>query len=200
MGPTMDGIAGVQARIQDIISQFEGPPAQSPDSSASSTSSSSGASSTTDFATALAQAQATSATDASGTVPASGGTLNRAGVDPVQWAKDFLTQLGAPVTGPNVQAITAWEQAEGTKAAFNPLATTQSGFTGETQFNSVGVKNYTSYQDGLAANVKVITNGLYSNIISALQQGTDAMAVAKAIAASPWGTGTGVERVLSSQS
>jgi hypothetical protein len=46
----------------------------------------------------------------------------------------------------------------------------------------------------------VITNGLYSNIISALQQGTDAMAVAKAIAASPWGTGTGVERVLSSQS
>ena len=62
------------------------------------------------------------------------------------------------------------------------------------------MKNYTSYQDGLAANVKVITNGLYSNIISALQQGTDAMAVAKAIAASPWGTGTGVERVLSSQS
>jgi hypothetical protein len=195
----MDGIASVQARIQDIISQFEGPPAQSADSSTSSTSSS-GASSTTDFATALAQAQASSGTGASTSIPASGGGLNRAGVDPVQWAKDFLTKLGVPVTGPNVQAITAWEQAEGTKAAFNPLATTQGGFAGETQFNSVGVKNYTSYQDGLDANVKVITNGLYPNIIAALQQGTDAMAVAKAIAASPWGTGTGVERVLSSQS
>jgi hypothetical protein len=194
----MDGIASVQARIQDIISQFEGPPAQSADSSTSSTSSS-GATSTTDFATALAQAQAASPTDPSASVPASSGTLNRAGVDPVQWAKDFLTKLGAPVTGPNVQAITAWEQAEGTKAAFNPLATTQGGFAGETQFNSVGVKNYTSYQDGLDANVKVITNGLYPNIIAALQQGTDAMAVAQAIAASPWGTGTGVERVLSSQ-
>jgi hypothetical protein len=191
----MDGIASVQARIQDIISQFEGPPAQVPDSSTSS----SGASSPTDFATALAQAQAASSTDASASVPASSGTLNRAGVDPVQWAKDFLTQLGAPVSGANVQAITAWEQAEGTKAAFNPLATTQGGFAGETQFNSVGVKNYTSYQDGLDANVKVITNGLYPNIIAALQQGTDAMAVARAIAASPWGTGTGVERVLSSQ-
>jgi hypothetical protein len=181
----MDGIAGVQARIQDIISQFEGPPAQS------------SVPSTTDFATALAQAQ--SGSGASASVPAASGTLNRAGVDSVQWAKDFLTKLGAPVTDPNVQAITAWEQAEGTKAAFNPLATTQGGFTGETQFNSVGVKNYTSYQDGIDANVKVITNGLYPNIIAALQQGNDAMAVAKAIAASPWGTGTGVERVLTSR-
>jgi hypothetical protein len=183
----MDGIAGVQARIQDIISQFEGPPAQT------------AAPSTTDFATALAQAHASSSTGANASVPAASGTLNRAGVDSTQWAKDFLTKLGAPITGPNVQAITAWEQAEGTKAAFNPLATTQGGYAGETQFNSVGVKNYTSYQDGIDANVKVITNGLYPNIIAALQQGTDAMAVAKAIAASPWGTGTGVERVLSSQ-
>ena len=91
----------------------------------------------------------------------------------MQWAKDFLTRLGAPITAPNVQAITAWEQAEGTKAAFNPLATTQSGFAGETQFNSVGVKNYVSYQDGLDANVKVINNGLYPNILAALQQGND---------------------------
>ena len=117
----------------------------------------------------------------------------------MQWAKDFLTRLGAPITSSNVQAITAWEQAEGTKAAYNPLATTQSGFAGETQFNSVGVKNYVSYQDGLDANVKVINNGLYPNILAALQQGNDPMAVAKAIAASPWGTGSGVERVLNAQ-
>ena len=64
----------------------------------------------------------------------------------------------------------------------------------------MGVKNYASYQDGLDANVKVITNGLYGNILSALQQGNDADAVARAVANSPWGTGTGVERVLASQS
>jgi hypothetical protein len=185
----MDGIAGVQARIQDIVGQFERPPMKATDDSSS------------DFATALAKAQAPDATTAgaSATVPATGGALNRAGVDSMQWAKDFLTQLGAPVTASNVQAISAWEQAEGTKATFNPLATTQGGYAGETQFNSVGVKNFATYQDGLDANVKVITNGLYGNILTALQQGNNAMAVAQAVANSPWGTGTGVERVLSSQ-
>jgi|tagenome__1003787_1003787.scaffolds.fasta_scaffold20644786_2 hypothetical protein len=186
----MSGIADVQTRIQDIVARFEGPPAKTTADS-----------STTDFAAALAKAQAP--TSASGADPTTGtspsGTLNRAGVDPTQWAQDFLTALGAPVTPSNVQAISAWEQAEGTKAAFNPLATTQGGYTGETQFNSVGVKNFATYDDGIAANVKVITNGLYGNILSALQQGTSAMDVAQAVAASPWGTGTGVERVLSSQ-
>ena len=192
----MDGIAGVQARIQDIITQFNGPPAAATDPSSPSGAS---GSSSTDFASALAQAQSSTASS-SASVPASSGAVNRAGVDAVQWAKDFLTQIGAPITASNVQAITAWEQAEGTKAAYNPLATTQGGFAGETQFNSVGVKNYVSYQDGLAANVKVINNGLYPNILAALQQGNDAMAVAQAIANSPWGTGKGVERVLMSQS
>src|SRR4051812_11878264 len=139
----MDGISGVQARIQDIITQFQGPPPAAPDASGSSTASSSSAPTAaggSTFASALAQAQSASA--AGSAVAPSGGALNRAGVDPVQWAKDFLTKIGAPITPSNVQAITAWEQAEGTKAAFNPLATTQGGFAGETQFNSVGVKNY----------------------------------------------------------
>jgi hypothetical protein len=200
----MDGIAGVQARIQDILSQFNGPPAAVSDPSTSDAASSSPATSTTagtsDFAAALAQAQASSTGATSAGVPASTGTLNRAGVDPVQWAKDFLAKLNMPVTAENVRAITAWEQAEGTKASYNPLATTQGGFAGETTFNSVGVKNFADYQDGLDANVKVITNGLYGNILSALQQGNDANAVAQAVANSPWGTGTGVERVLASQS
>jgi hypothetical protein len=192
----MDGIAGVHARIQDILTRFDGPPAAitGTASGTSSNGDSSIAAGTTDFAAALAQAQSAGAT-----VPASTGTPNRAGVDPVQWAKDFLTRLDAPTTPENVRAITAWEQAEGTAAAYNPLATTQGGFAGETQFNSVGVKNYMSYQDGLDANVKVINNGLYSNILAALRQGNSATAVAQAIADSPWGTGPGVERVLASQ-
>ena len=60
------------------------------------------------------------------------------------------------------------------------------------------MKNYTSYEDGLAANAKVIQNGLYSNILAALQSGNNAMAVAQAIKASPWGTGGLVEKILSS--
>ena len=194
----MDGIASVQARIQDIISQFQGPPAASPVDSVDAADSTAAGGRRQLRLRVGARAGAVVRRDRRDAVPAATGTLNRAGVDPVQWAKDFLTRLGAPITASNVQAITAWEQAEGTKAAFNPLATTQGGYAGETTFNSVGVKNYASYQDGLDANVKVINNGLYRNILAALQQGTNAQAVAQAVANSPWGTGTGVERVLAS--
>jgi len=197
----MDGIAGVRARINDILTQFQGPPV-SPDATTANGTSTAGAPTTapsaTDFATALAQAQGSPAMS-NVPAPTSNGRLNRAGVDPVQWANDFLKRLNAPITSENVRAITAWEQAEGTAARFNPLATTQGGFSGETIFNSVGVKNYTSYADGLDANVKVINNGLYSNILAALQRGDDAHAVAHAIANSPWGTGALVDKILSAQ-
>ncbi|HET9731030.1 MAG TPA: hypothetical protein VFR41_16485 [Acidimicrobiia bacterium] len=186
----MDGIAAVEARIQEITGRFGG-------ASSGGALGSRGASAAdaVSFADALAGAQQTAAASA----PLATGTTNRAGVDPVQWARDFLTQLGMPVTSENVRAIAAWQQAEGTAAQFNPLATTQAGFAGETRFNSVGVKNYASYADGITANVRAITNGLYSNILGALQQGTSAMDVAQAIANSPWGTHDGVIRVLQSQ-
>ena len=186
---SMDGIEQVQARIQEITSRFRigatggvlgTPPTKDP----------------TSFADTLAGAQATTPLPA----PKSSGALNRAGVDSVQWARDFLTRLGMPITNDNVRAVTAWQQAEGTAAHFNPLATTQSGYAGETRFNSVGVKNYATYADGIDANVKAITNGLYGNVLAALRAGNSAEAVAQAIANSPWGTHDGVLRVLHSQS
>ena len=79
------------------------------------------------------------------------------------------------------------------------MATTQGGFAGESKFNSVGVKNYASYQDGIAANVHALTNGRYANILSALGAGNSAVAVAQAIKDSPWGTGGLVLKVLGAQ-
>ena len=186
----MDGIAAVQARIQEILGSLGSTAGVGGRLGAPETQDNTDTSS---FANALSQAQS-----ANTPVPASTGDLNRAGVDPAQWAKDFLTKLGMPITGENVRAIKAWEKAEGTAADFNPLATTQSGFAGETRFNSVGVKNYASYEDGLNANIKAISNGLYGHILDALRAGNDAGAVATAIANSRWGTGHLVERVLAS--
>src|SRR5262249_33658605 len=141
----------------------------------------------TGFADLLAKAQDTTGSGSTSTaVPPSGTDLNRAGVNSVQWAKDFLTRINKPLTRENIRAVVAWEKAEGTSARFNPLATTQGGFAGATSFNSVGVKNYVSYEDGIAANAKVIQNGLYSNILAALSNGNSATAVAQAIKASPW--------------
>ena len=204
----MDGIAAVQARIQQIQSAFGARSAGGVLGTSDPTAPTDSAQNPASFADALAQAQGTPATGALGTagtassamgVPTSSGNLNRAGVDSVGWARDFLTKLNMPVTSENVRAISAWEQAEGTKASFNPLATTQSGFAGETRFNSVGVKNYATYQDGIDANVHAITNGRYTNVLDALRAGNSAQAVAQAIADSPWGTHGGVLRVLASQ-
>jgi hypothetical protein len=191
----MDGIGQIQARIQEITGRFRiggavgvlgtPPPKDDPANQ-------------TNFADSLATAQATATPSTA--APASTGQLNRAGVDPVQWARDFLTRLNMPITNDNVRAVAAWEQAEGTAARFNPLATTQSGFQGETRFNSVGVKNYATYDDGINANVRAITNGLYGNVLDALRAGNSAERVGQAIADSPWGTHGGVLRVLHSQS
>jgi hypothetical protein len=181
-GRTIDGIQAVQARIaqiQQMVASLE--PSGVP-SAGSSTATSSGT--------------ATGAVDASSGTFAAAMNTAQAG-DKQQWANAFLTRLGMPVTSENVRAVVAWEKAEGTKAQFNPLATTRS-MPGATNFNSVGVKNFASYGDGIEANAAALTNGRYGNILAALRQGNSAVAVAQAVANSPWGTGNGVLRVLQS--
>ncbi|GIU88537.1 MAG: hypothetical protein KatS3mg009_3052 [Acidimicrobiia bacterium] len=190
---TVDGIAGVRARVAEIVARFQAPPVAGGVLGPGEADASAGS----DFAAALARAGAPTA--GAGSAPEATGTRNAAGVDPVRWAHDFLERLGMPRTAENVRAVVAWQQAEGTRARFNPLATTQGGFEGATRFNSVGVKNYASYEDGLAANVRAITNGRYGAILDALRRGDSAMAVAEAIRSSPWGSGDLVVRILREQ-
>ncbi len=112
-------------------------------------------------------------------------------VTQVTWAKALLKDLGMPLTADNVAAIVAWEMAEGghwyNDARYNPLNTTQN-MPGATVFNSVGVKAYTSWAQGMRATVITMHNGFYGGILAALRDGDDAEAVAAAVASSPWGT------------
>ena len=114
-------------------------------------------------------------------------------VTQITWAQALLKSMGLPLTADNVAAIVAWEMAEGghwyNTAYYNPLNTTQS-MPGATVFNSVGVKAYKSWKQGLDATVITLRNGYYGGILDALQRGNDAQAVADAVAASPWGTGS----------
>ena len=182
----MDGIQAVQARIAEIQRTFAPPTVAASTTDSGSTSSTSG----TDFASLLADATGNAAGSTASTTSSFTPSTDR-----TQWATDLLNRLGMPVTGENIKALAAWAQAEGTKASYNPLATTQS-MPGATSFNSVGVRNYVSYADGIQATAQTLTNGHYPNILAALRSGTSAVTVAQAVANSPWGTGQGVLRVI----
>jgi peptidoglycan hydrolase CwlO-like protein len=112
---------------------------------------------------------------------------------PRSWAQALLRNLALPSTVANQRAIVAWEAAEGghwfNTAHFNPLNTTQSA-PGATAMNSVGVKAYVSWEQGMRATITTLYNGFYAGILAALRRGDDAQAVADAVAASPWGTGS----------
>lgn len=115
--------------------------------------------------------------------------------DTGNFAEDILKGIGAPVTSENVRVIEAWMRAEGGASHNNPLNTTQDA-PGASNFNDVGVKTYSSYQQGVQATIQTLLNGLYGNIIDALKRGNSAKAVADAIAASPWGTGGLVQQIV----
>lgn len=124
--------------------------------------------------------------------------LAPSGVDPLTFGRDLLSRVGAPVTEDNLTAVSAWIKAEGTSASFNPLATVRKA-PGATDFNTTGVKNFVSYAQGVETTAQALTNGLYTNVLSALYKGDDPYAVADAIADSPWGSGGLVRSVLESR-
>jgi peptidoglycan hydrolase CwlO-like protein len=140
-------------------------------------------------AAARAAAAAARRAAAAGYHPVSG---TAGAYSPTSWAQALLGYLGLPRTSQNLTAITAWELAEGgnwfNSARYNPLDTTMPE-PGATDMNSVGVKAYTSWAEGFTATVATLRNGLYGPILAALQKGDGALAVAEAVAASPWGTG-----------
>ena len=105
------------------------------------------------------------------------------------WADLLLKVLGAPTCRENQVVVVAWQVQEFTQAAWNPLATTHR-MAGSTSFNSVGVQNYVSLEQGLEATKETIEHGWsvygYGAIVSSLRACASAMATAHAIAASSW--------------
>lgn len=130
------------------------------------------------------------ASASAGPPPAAGASPTN--MTPYTWAVAFLQGLGMPTTGTNIEFIMSWEQAEGghwsDAARFNPLNTTQPGYGG-VGINSVGVKAYPSWSAGLQANIQVIKNGYYTQILNGLRQGNaNPNDLATYVTNSPWGT------------
>lgn len=112
-----------------------------------------------------------------------------AGVSFGRWAELLLSRLGAPICQDNLIAVVAWESAEGTAAAYNPLATTHD-FPGATDFNSVGVKNYPSLGDGIQATIDTLVLGSptygYGAVLASISTCAPAESTGAAINASSW--------------
>lgn len=123
-----------------------------------------------------------------------------------QWGALLLQRIGAPVCANNVVSVVAWAAQEGTTAGWNPLATTY-GMPGSTRFNSHGVQNYASLEQGLEATVRTIEQGWsvhgYGAIVEALHRCARPIESARAIRASNWCAGcaegryvTGIVRAI----
>ena len=106
-----------------------------------------------------------------------------------EWAHAFLRVMGAPVCHENLVVTIAWQAQEGTQAAWNPLATTHR-MDGSTDFNSVGVQNFQSLEQGLQASQETIDNGWdvyrYGAIIRSMRDCADPLDTARTIADSSW--------------
>lgn len=104
-----------------------------------------------------------------------------------EWAQFFLKEMRAPVARNNLIVVVAWEVAEYTQAQWNPLATTYP-MPGATEFNSHGVRNYVSLEQGLDATRLTLSHCCYGYeaIIANLVRNADPMTTGEAINQSRW--------------
>lgn len=108
-----------------------------------------------------------------------------------QFAKRLLNAFGLKVTQRRLNALIAWESAEGTKAKFNPLATTKVE-PGATDYNTTHVKNYPNLDTGVRATHDTLAEHHgqgYEPIVKGLIDNEPAHDILMAVARSSWGTG-----------
>ena len=134
------------------------------------------------------------------------GGMAKSNVDIAQWSADFLRRVGAPVTTANLELMSAWIKAEGTRASFNPLAVVSKPRDGAealgqwSDFNSTGVKNFANYEQGMRMNVYHMQNHA-KGVLNALRGGKNPYQVAEAIERmyANWGGTTATRSVLKSR-
>jgi peptidoglycan hydrolase-like protein with peptidoglycan-binding domain len=116
--------------------------------------------------------------------------------------KDFYTailnSIGAPITDENLKFFYAWRKGEGGKATNNPFNTTFSlkKDSGMSDYNKVGVKNYSTPNYGIEATVKTLQLPYYTCIIDGLKNDIGADKISKCESLKTWGTGDLVDKVL----
>lgn len=108
-----------------------------------------------------------------------------------QWAIDFIAAMGNTNPSANtIKFVAAWTKGEGTTAKYNPLATTLDHGT-NTNFNKVGVKNYSTRQEGIEASVLTLRGDFpgYKNLAYGIRTNDPEKSLSSG-GLDTWGTGT----------
>lgn len=91
------------------------------------------------------------------------------------WRRALLKGIGAPITPGNLRMLSSWQRWEGghtnNRASFNWLNTTMDAPGALGEINSVGVKKFATFQDGINALSMTLMNGRYDDITQALISG-----------------------------
>lgn len=118
--------------------------------------------------------------------------------------KDFydavLNGIGAPITDENMKFFYAWRKGEGGKATNNPFNTTfkLKKDSGMSNYNSKGVKNYSTPNYGVEATVKTLLLSYYTCIVDGLKNDVGSDKISRCESLKTWGTGDLVAKVLNS--
>jgi len=116
------------------------------------------------------------------------------------WARALAHGAGnASPTADTIHLIRAWTELETAGppgAAFNLLNTTEPNTPGVvSDFNSAGVKNFDTFAHGIQANVKVLGNGYYPDILHVIRANVSLFSWSATLVTSinhqlsTWGTG-----------
>jgi hypothetical protein len=105
-----------------------------------------------------------------------------------EFGRECFKRVSVPANGKTLTFFVAWCAFENTQALNNPCAT-EERFGNSTDFNSAGVQNYPTWQDGVDAWVLTITNGFYNNLLKVLRKSTSTpRAMLNALDNAPWGS------------
>jgi len=137
----------------------------------------------------------------------------------IKFYQDILKSIGTKVTCEKMMFFFAWRTGEASESTYNPFATTYRDEANEGCYynclkngvgytptgcrtcpsgSSPGVRNYKTYNSGLNATVKTLTNGRYKNVVSKLKNNDiTAMSIASEVGElKTWGTGGLVIEIL----
>ena len=101
----------------------------------------------------------------------------------IRFYRRVLQGIGAQFSTNSLVFMQAWREAEGGRASYNPFNVTRKTIRGRKNdmfaYNSVGVQNYRTFEDGVQATVETLKLSYYTGIVEGLKEGRNPLTLAR---------------------